>query len=429
MEFHSRSAFIEARSGFLVAKADKSAAGKKRAAERAKAYAVLHPTEQGEFEPPCTDLNMEDIILDPLHCLLLNLPKVLWKYCFGDRMTNEQRELVAEYLTSIGCPLDVRDKKDGRDANRKWFTGEIFQRFVEGDAQSPGLSENIKAIMDIIYLKAPAPPAADAASAAPAGNKTSRAGGGGTKKRRGGNSLVVAPAATPAMPAVTPADDSALDAKLRDRYGSHMDVVKLGLDAWKELGLLYAEWREPWESSVQSYKDKRAMQFLRCAVRFGPAMKAVSVGKHKSWYVHLTIWVASRQMAVHGDLWAFGTSPVEQRGARLKKFVRNVVSWRPYHSGWVPPLGPVSKDGTCPEPVFVARRKYESCAMMQALRMCVAQEEMWAAPAIAVAHGGSGGLSVSERRMQTVGRTTLLKLERGRGHRLPTLKEEVIDLT
>eukprot|EP00966_Prymnesium_polylepis_P051397 1189464-Prymnesium_polylepis.1 len=35
-------------------------------------------------------------------------------------------------------------------------------------------------------------------------------------------------------------------------------------------------------------------------------------------------------MAMHGDLWAFGTSPVEQRSARLKKFVRNVVSWRPY---------------------------------------------------------------------------------------------------
>ena len=38
-------------------------------------------------------------------------------------------------------------------------------------------------------------------------------------------------------------------------------------------------------------------------------------------------------------------------------------------------------------------------------------------------------LSVSERRMQAVGRTTLLKLERGKGLRLQRLKEEVIDLT
>ena len=211
---------------------------------------------------------MISILIDPLHCLMLNLPKVVWKYVFGDRMTNEQRELVAEYLTSVRCPLDVRAKGDGRDANRKWFTGEVFQRFVEGDSHSPGLAENIKAIMDIIYVKAPAPVPTD--SAAAVGNKTARNGGGGAKKRQGGYTLpttaaaaaapaAAAPAAAapspaapppaapaPAAPAdVSPADDSPIDAKLRERYGSHMDVVKLGLEAWKEIGMLYAEWREP----------------------------------------------------------------------------------------------------------------------------------------------------------------------------------------
>ena len=302
---------------------------------------------------------MINILIDPLHCLLLNLPKVVWKYVFGDRMTNEQRELVAEYLSSIGCPLDVRAKGDGRDANRKWFTGEIFQRFVEGDAAglSPGLSENIKALMDIIYLKAPAPPPAEPAK--PVANKVARQGGGGAKKRRGGFTVAAADDANADVnadaadadghadghaadaaadapsptdpPVVSPADDTALEAKLRERYGSHMDVVKLGLDVWKEIGLLYAEWREPWVASTRDYAEQRAMQLLRCAARLGPAMKAASVGKHKSWYVFLTIWVVPRQMATHGDMWAYGTSPVEQRGARLKKFVRNVVSWRPYH--------------------------------------------------------------------------------------------------
>ena len=64
---------------------------------------------------------------------------------------------MAEYLTSIGCPLDVRAKGDGRDANRKWFTGEVFAKFVEGDAadQSPGFVANITAILDIIYVKCP----------------------------------------------------------------------------------------------------------------------------------------------------------------------------------------------------------------------------------------------------------------------------------
>jgi hypothetical protein len=61
-------------------------------------YALLHPSQQCEFQPPATDLDMKDIIVDPLHDLMLNVPKVIWKYCFGDRMTNAQRELVAEYL-------------------------------------------------------------------------------------------------------------------------------------------------------------------------------------------------------------------------------------------------------------------------------------------------------------------------------------------
>ena len=90
--------------------------------------------------------------------------------------------------------------------------------------------------------------------------------------------------ATPAPPHVSPADDSSTEAKLRERYGSHMDVVKLGLDAWKEIGLLYAEWREPWAASTQAYREGRALALLRCAVRLSVAMKAVSVNKHKSWY-------------------------------------------------------------------------------------------------------------------------------------------------
>ena len=212
-----------------------------------------------------------------------------------------------------------------------------------------------------------------------------------------------------------------------------MDVVKLGLDAWKSIGLLYAEWRAPWESSTQAYAEGRALALLRCAINVSTSMKAVSVSKHKSWYTYLTVWVVPRQMAKHHDLWAFGTSPVEQRGARLKKIVRNVVTWRPYHDGWVAPMGPAEADGSKPATVFVARRKFESCAMMQILRMCVSQEEMWAAPAIACAQKGAqtgaADLSVSERRMQEKGRSTLLKMERGHGLRLPRLKEEVIDLT
>ena len=62
--------------------------------------------------------------------------------------------------------------------------------------------------------------------------------------------------------------------------------------------------------------------------------------------------------------------------------------------------------------------------MLQLLRSCVSQEEGWAAPVLA-----ASALSVSESRMVRTGRSTLIKVERGHGHRLPKLLEDVIDLT
>ena len=69
VQFASDAAFRSARQCFLVAKGDKSDAGKKVTAARAKRYAETHPSQQGEFEPPCTDLNMIGILLDPLHAV------------------------------------------------------------------------------------------------------------------------------------------------------------------------------------------------------------------------------------------------------------------------------------------------------------------------------------------------------------------------
>ena len=172
----------------------------------------------------------------------------------------------------------------------------------------------------------------------------------------------------------------------------------------------------------------RALKFAKLAALLSTSMKAASLGKHKSWYTYLTVWVVPRQMADWGDTWAFCTSPIEQRGARLKKIIRSVVSWRPAHDGYVAAVGPTLLGGSVPR-VWVGRRKYESCAMMQLLRSCVAQEEIWAAPVLGEVSGSELALSVSELRMQRTGRTTLIKDERGKGQRLPKLLEEIIDLT
>jgi hypothetical protein len=60
--------------------------------------------------------------IDPMHCLELNLMKTLWKYSFGDRMTDGDRELVAEYLSEIGLHLTFGPRASailGRSGSRQ----------------------------------------------------------------------------------------------------------------------------------------------------------------------------------------------------------------------------------------------------------------------------------------------------------------------
>ena len=110
-------------------------------------------------------------IIDPMHALELNLLKTLWKYAFGDRMTDEDREMVAEYLSAIGLHLDIR-AKGKRDPGQKWFSSTQVDEFVLGQelmskSKSPGLVRNVLAIIEIIIDKASVATELEAAAAAP----------------------------------------------------------------------------------------------------------------------------------------------------------------------------------------------------------------------------------------------------------------------
>merc|ERR1711879_697323 len=106
-----------------------------------------------------------------------------------------------------------------------------------------------------------------------------------------------------------------------------MDVVRLIFRAWRRYGELYYEWNKAWEADDRAYRQKRALALLQCAIKFSEGMTDVSYRKHKSWYVYLTVWVVPRQMAARGNLWAYATGPIEQRGARMKRITRSWVSW------------------------------------------------------------------------------------------------------
>eukprot|EP00966_Prymnesium_polylepis_P148213 3423759-Prymnesium_polylepis.1 len=79
-----------------LAKTDKPA--KDKLDSELKAHADKH-ADTLKYEDQVIKVGTNRYIVDPLHCLLLNLAKTAWKYSFGDRMLPAQRESVAAYLT------------------------------------------------------------------------------------------------------------------------------------------------------------------------------------------------------------------------------------------------------------------------------------------------------------------------------------------
>lgn len=179
-------------------------------------------------------------------------------------------------------------KKDGRDADRKWFIGAIFQRFEKGDddsLKSLGLNQNILKIVDIIFKHHPAPTVADDAVAAavapepapaPASATAQKAAmakktvprGGSRRQSAGFTSMddtTIAASSEPVPPAIpkprpasqsdlTPTREDVEKASLRAQYGSHMDVVRLIFAAWRCFEKLYAEWKSEWTSTDEAYR-------------------------------------------------------------------------------------------------------------------------------------------------------------------------------
>eukprot|EP00965_Chrysotila_dentata_P107308 3544722-Pleurochrysis_carterae.AAC.1 len=87
------------------------------------------------LEAPIVRMGTEAYIVDPMHCLALNLAKTAWKHSFGNRMLPHHRERVAAYLNSIGCALDICEKGK-RDDQQRWFSASTVDEYVCGDSRS-----------------------------------------------------------------------------------------------------------------------------------------------------------------------------------------------------------------------------------------------------------------------------------------------------
>ena len=162
--------------------ADKSVSGKAKLAVYIAAHADLHG-QQRPLEPPVTSFEpMHSLIVDLLHGLDLNIPKVSLKYSCMDPavLTPDMREALGDFFSEIGCPLDIREKAD-RDASKKWFHGSVWHYdFVLGaNRKSYGLYGNIFQLCLLVY--GVSSPVASAAAAGTA--QASTAAQSGSKKR------------------------------------------------------------------------------------------------------------------------------------------------------------------------------------------------------------------------------------------------------
>ena len=251
------------------------------------------------FGAQVLDVDSDFFIVDPLHCLELNVAKTGYKYSFGDKMEDEGiRVKVSDYFAAIGVYFDNR-AKGKRNPEQKWMSGADVDAFVMGPlrdpkSKSPGLAQNIINLIEIVFegkvTVAPSPAHALALApptAAPQKRKAE------TSKRKraaptgGFNAGVVAASA----PAPAPVPDALEElGELDDASGSQMDSLRQYLERrfgnfaptvvsivhlWEAYGKLFAAWRDEWTDASQEYRASRALRFLRAAVVFSAALNKV----------------------------------------------------------------------------------------------------------------------------------------------------------
>ena len=147
----------------------------------------------------------------------------------------------------------------------------------------------------------------------------------------------------------------------------------------------------PLEDTTQASYNKRAAEVCQAAVRFAKSFEGVCGGRHRSWYLHLFVYVVPRQIEKYGALWPFSTAALESRGARIK---RVKVSWRSYCAA--PADRKIERQGR----VEKFKQTYKSAPTAQILRMLSAAEDVY--------HSGK---SIGAARLKSTGRYSKVKLE------------------
>ena len=246
---------------------------------------------------------MARVPVELLHLLLLNLPKVGFKWLIRRHLSFNSREEASAYFASIGCGIDLKTKEEGRRAEEKWFSGSDWQRVVEGTDKHGGLADAITFLVGLMGEDLKRLPDAEQRRRASARER----------RRAAGESM----------------DET--EALIHDTWGeetgSPMLVALRFFDAYFEL---YCALNEPWhgDEADQGVREARALRVFKAAVKCGKYMEAGGTN-HKSWTPHISMWILFRHVARYGDLWRFSSGALEQRGAQLKRIGSCVACFRP----------------------------------------------------------------------------------------------------
>ena len=386
------------------------------------AHRKTHLKSEYMHEDLLEEFDSIEFVADMMHGMPLNIAKILFKYSFLDVLTEtEQREELAEFLHSIDCPFDCR-----LESESGWMRASAMQAFECGSAKSPGLGPNIMRLCDMAYgfeaaeARAPQPPPQAESSPPPPQQQPSAPVAPVAPAKRGRNvEEVRRPARKPtrarpaaaALPtpigglpranAVPPAPaasvlrpdgvDDATWEMLVGRYAEHAATVHAIMSAWELYHDLSNLLATPLDDTSLAGRQEKARQVALASIAFAHRFESVCSGRHRSWYLHLFVYIVPRQIERYGDLWPFSTAALEGRGARIKR-VR--VCWRGYSDK--PMICKAERQGR----VTSFKRSYRSAPTIQILRMITAAEELY--------HDGKGrGAS----RLKNTGRFKKVKIE------------------
>ena len=87
---------------------------------------------------------------------------------------------------------------------------------------------------------------------------------------------------------------------------------------------------DPWrDESDAAERKSRAYRAAIAAIGVATQWEAASGGAHRSWYMHIMLYILPRHIAKYGDLWRYSTGPLEAKGAMLQRTIRTSYTFRP----------------------------------------------------------------------------------------------------